>query len=340
MSIRKEGSNRKKATNQGKVTQKRVQAFLKLFGHDDNVLILICPDPDSMASALAVKRLLWNRVRKTSIAYTGKIQRLENQAMIDLLKISMVEISTLDPGSFAHRVLVDSQPNHSEILKDFEYDAIIDHHPKTKNWDAPYVDIRPEYGATATILIEYLRKAGIKPSMKLGTALLYGIKTDTANFERGGTREDVREFRYVFQYANMNLLRKIEKAELTPSDLGYFETALANRSLTKKGLFTHLGKVPHSDICVQVADFFTRVHGIGWSFVSCVSEGELNVVIRNDGYRKDAGKLANSAFGDLGSAGGHRGAARATIPMKLLREKGVKGYGTSLEDFIKQRLKL
>ena len=55
---------------------------------------------------------------------------------------------------------------------DFEYDAIIDQHPKTKKWDAPYVDIRPEYGATATILIEYLRNAGIKPSMKLGTALL------------------------------------------------------------------------------------------------------------------------------------------------------------------------
>ena len=340
MSIRKAGSNRKKPRGQAKVTQERVQTFLKLFGHDDNVLIIICPDPDSMASALAVKRLLWSRVRKASIAYTGKIQRLENQAMIDLLKIPMVEISKLDPGSFEHRVLVDSQPDHSEILKDFAYDAIIDHHPKTKKWDAPYVDIRPEYGATATILTEYLRSMRIKPSMKLGTALLYAIKTDTANFERGGTQEDVKQFRYIFQYANMNLLRKIEKSELTPSDLKYFETALANRSLTKKGLFTHLGKVPNADICVQVADFFTRVHGVGWSFVSCVSEGELNVVIRNDGYRKDAGKLANSAFGDLGSAGGHRGAARARIPIKLLRGKGVKGYGTSLEDFIKRRLKL
>lgn len=340
MSVGKAGSNRKKATDRAKVTQKRVQTFLKLFGQDDNVLILISPDPDSMASALAVKRLLWKRVRKISIAYTGKIQRLENQAMIDLLKIPMVEISKLDPESFARRILVDSQPDHSEILKDFAYDAIIDHHPKTKKWDAPYVDIRPEYGATATILIEYLRSARIKPSMKLGTALLYAIKTDTANFERGGTQEDVREFRYIFQYANMNLLRKIEKSELTPSDLRYFESALANRSLTKKGLFTHLGKVPNSDICVQVADFFMRVHGIGWSFVSCVSEGELNVVIRNDGYRKDAGKLANSAFGDLGSAGGHRGAARARIPLEILREKGVKGDAASLEDFVKKRLKL
>ena len=340
MSVGKAGSNRKKTGGQAKVTKKRVQTFLNLFGNDDNVLILICPDPDSMASAMAVKRLLWKRVRKTSIAYTGKIQRLENQAMMDLLKIPMVEVSDLDPIGFSRRILVDSQPDHSEALKGYCYDAIIDHHPKTKEWDVPYVDIRPEYGATATILIEYLRSARIKPSMKLGTALLYAIKTDTANFERGGTQEDVREFRYIFQYTNMNLLRKIEKSELTPSDLRYFESALANRSLTKKGLFTHLGKVPNSDICVQVADFFTRVHGIGWSFVSCVSEGELNVVIRNDGYRKDAGKLANSAFGDLGSAGGHRGAARARIPLEILREKGVRGDAASVGGFVIMRLKL
>jgi nanoRNase/pAp phosphatase (c-di-AMP/oligoRNAs hydrolase) len=176
--------------------------------------------------------------------------------------------------------------------------------------------------------------------MKLGTALLYAIKTDTANFERGGTQEDVKQFRYVFPYANMNLLRKIEKAEFTPTDLRYFQTALVNRSLTKKGLFTHMGKVPRADICVQVADFFTRVHGVGWSFVSCVSEGELNVIIRNDGYRKNAGKLAKQAFGDLGPAGGHRGAARARIPLEMLRKKGVKGDAAGLGGFVKKRLKL
>jgi len=326
-------------TGRPKKTRERVRSFLKLFGHDETVLILIYPDPDSMASALAVKRLLWKHVRSTSIVYIGKIQRLENQAMMDLLKIPMVEVSNVDPESFARRILVDSQPDHSEALKDYRYDAIIDHHPKTKEWDVPYVDIRPEYGATATILTEYLRSARIKPSMKLGTALLYAIKTDTANFERAGIHEDVKQFRYIFQYANMNLLRKIEKSELTLTDLRYFQTALANRSLSKKGLFTHIGKVPSADICVQVADFFTRVHGVGWSFVSCVSEGELNVVSRNDGYRKDAGKLAKSAFGHLGSAGGHRGAARARIPLEILREKGVKGDTASMARFVKERLK-
>ena len=329
----------KMATGRRKSTRERLKTFLKLFGYDETVLVLIYPDPDSMASALAVKRLLWKHVRSTSIVFIGKIQRLENQAMMDLLKIPMVEVNKVDPESFTRRILVDSQPDHSEAFEGYAYDAIIDHHPKAKEWDVPYVDIRPEYGSTATIFIEYLRSAHIKPSMTLGTALLYAIKTDTANFERGGTQEDVKQFRYTFQYANINLLRKIEKSELTLTDLRYFQTALANRSLTKKGLFTHLGKVPSADICVQVADFFTRVHGVGWSFVSCVSEGELNVVIRNDGYRKDAGKLAKNAFGDLGSAGGHRGAARARIPLEILREKGFKGDASSLGSFVKKRLK-
>jgi nanoRNase/pAp phosphatase (c-di-AMP/oligoRNAs hydrolase) len=179
----------KRATGRPKSTKDRVRTFLKLFGHDETALILIYPDPDSMASALAVKRLLWKRVSSTSIAYTGKIQRLENQAMMDLLKSPMVELSKLDPANFSRRILVDSQPDHSEAFEGYAYDAIIDHHPKTKRWDAPYLDIRPEYGATASILIEYLRSARIKPSMKLGTALLYAIKTDTANFERGGLRK-------------------------------------------------------------------------------------------------------------------------------------------------------
>jgi nanoRNase/pAp phosphatase (c-di-AMP/oligoRNAs hydrolase) len=134
-----------------------VQAFLQLFKGNDRVLILINPDPDSMASALAVKRLLWKRAKKVVIAYIGEIRRLENLAMVDLLRIPMVKIEKVDPERFACRILVDSQPHHSEIFKRFTYDAIIDHHPKARNWNAPYVDIRPEYGATATILLEYLR---------------------------------------------------------------------------------------------------------------------------------------------------------------------------------------
>jgi nanoRNase/pAp phosphatase (c-di-AMP/oligoRNAs hydrolase) len=232
---------------------------LGLFGHNEDVLILINPDPDSMASALAIKRLLWKHVHRTVIGYIGEIQRLENLAMRELLRIPMVKIDKLRPEDFPRRILVDSQPHHSEIFEKLTYDAIIDHHPQGKKSNARYVDIRPQYGATSTILIEYLRAARIKPSMKLATALLYGIKTDTANFERDATEEDIKQFRYVFKYANLIRLRKIERSELRLNDLKYFQAALENRVVGRKGIYTHLGEVPSADLCVQTADFFMRI---------------------------------------------------------------------------------
>ena len=331
---------RTKKTLPYKSSVERVSKFLKLFKRKDTLLILIDPDPDSLASAMAVKRLLWQRVRKVTIAIIKEMQRVDNLAMVKLLKIPLVKIGHINPEGFTRRVLVDSQPQHHEALQGHSYDAVIDHHPRTKALKAPFLDIRPEYGANSTILIEYLRCAGIKPPTKLATALLYAIRTDTDDFERSGGEADVRQFQYIFRFANRSLLQKIERSEFRLEDLRYFQRALENRTIGKKGLFVHLGRVPGPDICVQVADFFMRIHGLGWSFVSGVSEGKLTVILRNDGYRKDAGKLAKQAFGAYGSAGGHQGAARAEVPISVLREKGIKPSGTSLERFVKQRLKL
>jgi nanoRNase/pAp phosphatase (c-di-AMP/oligoRNAs hydrolase) len=302
-------------------------------------LVLINPDPDSIASALAVKRLLSKRAHKTVMTHINEIKRLDNLAMVKLLMIPTVPFDQIDTDSFTHRVLVDAQPDHSEVFESFTYDAIIDHHPRKKKWNARYVDIRPKYGANSSIMTEYLRGAGIKPSMKLATALLYAIKTDTANFERAGIEEDVKQFRYLFQFANMNRLKKIEKSEFRVDDLDYFKIAVENRIVTRKGIYSHLGKVPSADLCVQVADFFTRIHGVGWVFVSGVHEGKVIIIIRNDGSRKDAGKVVTAAFGDYGPAGGHEGAARAEIPLSTLKKMGIQGYSSSLKSFIRKRLK-
>jgi hypothetical protein len=113
---------------------------------------------------------------------------------------------------------------------------------------------------------------------------------------------------------------------------------LENRVVTKKGIYSHLGVVPSADICVQVADFFTHAHGLGWVFVSGIYKEKLIVIVRNDGYKKDAGKLARQAFGSLGSAGGHRGAARAEILLSDLKAKRIKGKDRSLRVFIRKRL--
>ena len=72
------------------------------------------------------------------------------------------------------------------------------------------------------------------------------------------------------------------------------------------------------DGLVIVADFLNHVGAIDWVFVSGVHGEKLVVIFRCDGYRKSAGKLAGRIFGTLGSAGGHKGSARAEVPLKNL----------------------
>ena len=338
METRSKVARKKQNGSRRESRRDRVQALLRIAGTNANVLVLISPDPDSIASAMVVKRLLWKHVRKTVIAYPGEIKRLDNLAMIELLKIPLAEMAEIEIAEFSKCILVDSQPDHADIFRSLKFDAIIDHHPVTRPWDASHVDIRPEYGASATMMTEYLRGAGIPPSKNLATALLYGIKTDTDNFERGGTEQDVKQFQYLFKFANMNILKKIERSEFRVEDLSCFQTALENRVVRKKGIHSHLGDVPSADICVQVADFFTRAYGLGWIFVSGVYQKKVIVIVRNDGYRKNAGNLAIQAFGDLGSAGGHRGAARAEIPLEELRSRNIKGRDRNLAAFIRKRL--
>jgi nanoRNase/pAp phosphatase (c-di-AMP/oligoRNAs hydrolase) len=290
----------------------RVKKLYSVFSTDDQVLILINADPDAMSSSMAVKRLLWRRVAGVSIANINKVKRPDNLAMIRLLGIKMTYIEEIDQTKFNKFIMVDSQPSHSEYFKEYNPDVIIDHHPET-GCKASYYDIRPAYGATATMMTEYLKAAKIKPSVKLATALYYGIKTDTSNFQRQTLPEDIRAFQYLFKFANIHLERRIDQAEVPLDFLQYYEKAFQSRVIKGNRLYVHLGEVPTPDICVQIADFFMRVDKINWTIVSGNCDEKVIIIFRNDGIRKNAGKVAESSFSEYGSAGGHKGMARAEI---------------------------
>jgi nanoRNase/pAp phosphatase (c-di-AMP/oligoRNAs hydrolase) len=298
---------------------KKLQAFYKQFSGNDRVLVIINADPDAIASAMAVKRLLWRKVSGVTLSNINVIRRPDNIAMVRLLGIDMVHAADIDEKNFNRFVMVDSQPNHSEFFTRFAPDVIIDHHPET-DAAARFKDIRPGYGATASIMTEYLRAARIKPSVKLATALFHAIKTDTNDFERQTCAEDISAFQYVFRHANIHLARKIRQADLRLDFLKYFRIALEGMRMRRGRVFAYLGTVGNPDICVILADFFMRICSVKWSVVSGSYDNRLIVIFRNDGLRKDAGKIAKTGFGDLGSAGGHKSMARAEIPLENIKK--------------------
>jgi nanoRNase/pAp phosphatase (c-di-AMP/oligoRNAs hydrolase) len=305
-----------------KTARERLQEFWDVFDKEDEVLVVINADPDALASSMAIKRLLRYRVKNVVIGYPNEVRRLSNITMIERLKISaerLKDINTKD--QFNKYVMVDSQPPHNPCFEGIDFDVIIDHHPLTRGWEASCVDIRPEYGATASMMVEYLRAASMKPSVALATALFYAIKVDTHNFEKKSLLADGVSFRYLFNIANKNLVRKIELSELRESELNYFKTAFEEMKINNNRLYAHVGRVRNPDILVIIADFFNRVHEVSWVFVSGIHGERLVVIFRCDGYKKNAGTLAAKTFGELGAAGGHREAARAEVPLKNLAKQ-------------------
>jgi nanoRNase/pAp phosphatase (c-di-AMP/oligoRNAs hydrolase) len=316
----------------------RLQAFWGVFAKEDEVLVIINADPDALASALAVKRLLRYRVKSVTIAHPNEIRRLNNMAMVERLKIPIRRLKDVKIESYGKKVMVDSQPDHLPCFEKIKIDAIIDHHPVSGSHEAQFVDIRPEYGATASMLVEYLRAGNMKPSVALATALFYGIKVDTQDFEQKSVLADGISFRYLFNIANRDLVRKFELTDLRRSELKYFSVALAELKFSKGRYYTHLGRVRSPDVLVIVADFLNHVGDIDWVFVSGIHGEKLVVIFRCDGYRKSAGKLAEKIFGAVGSAGGHKGAARAEIPLKNLKLGEKEFTSDTLKQFIMRHI--
>ncbi len=297
---------------------------MALFSKENNVLIVINADPDAMACAMAVKRLLWRKVTSVSITYFNEMTRPDNLTMIRVLDLEMIHINEVDEKAFDRFVVVDSQPDHHECFAMFPYDAVIDHHPLSCD-SGKFNDIRPEYGACSSMMTEYLKSAGVKPSQKLATALLMGIKTDTGGF-RQAAMEDVRAFQYLYQFANTCLMARIEQAEFKETDLEFIGHAIKQRKIINHRVYAHTGKIMNPDQCVIVADFFMRIESANWSIISGIYEEKLVIIMRNDGLRRSAGNTVKDAFSHIGSAGGHRTMARVEIQMTEL-EKEVSEEG-------------
>jgi len=316
-------------------TSETVRRFYQQFSGDDTVMILMVADPDALASATAVKRLLWRKVAAVDPVTVSTMERSDNLSMVERLKLPLKSFDQVDPDDYSKVVMVDSQPNHHRILSRFRPDVIIDHHPDTGE-QCGFSDIRPHYGATSTIMVQYLKAARIMPSKRLATALLFGIKTDTSNFERQTVIEDVRAFQYLFRRADHHLIYNLEHEEINAAYLKYFKRAFGGLRKRKSWVFIHLDRVSSGDACVVVADFFVRVEGVSWSVVSGIVDDKLIVIFRNDGVRKNAGKVAMQSFKKWGTAGGHKSAARAEVMIKVITPPiGVTNHDAMLQWMMK-----
>ena len=304
------------------MTRARVQQYQRYLADAERVLILLHndPDPDAMASGLALRNLL-HRTKTTAIigAFQG-VTRPENLRMANLLDIHVEPLNHQSLAGFDRIATVDVQPHYFGGLIS-KVDLVIDHHPERAGYSAAFKDIRPDYGSTCTILTEHLRAVDVNISERTATAMLYAIKSDTLFLSRQTNEGDLDAFRFLYPLANAALVRKMEGAETTVERLQCVGQAVRTGTASGTLYTAHLGHVAREDLITHVADFLLQVAEIPWSVVSGIVHGDVVVSVRNLGDSRNAGEFVKREFGDIGSAGGHRAMAKAVAPTDRFEQK-------------------
>ena len=275
------------------------------------------PDPDAIASAVALKEIATSVGTESSILYHGEIGHQENKAFVNLLGIDLYRMEEHDISDFDQIALVDcAVPGSNNMVPtDLHVGIVIDHHPLGEvEIDADYVDVRPNVGATATILTKYLQELNIDITTNLATALLYGIRTDTQDFKRNTDPADLSAASFLYPLSDHEILEQLERPSMSIETLDVLGDAIGNRQVIGSYLLTNVGTIRDRDTLPQAADYLLNLEGISTSIVFGVSEDKIFISGRSHDIRINLGDIMKRAFGDE-TSGGHATAAASQIPL-------------------------
>jgi nanoRNase/pAp phosphatase (c-di-AMP/oligoRNAs hydrolase) len=277
------------------------------------------PDPDALASAAALCLLLKRRYQASAtIGYGGIIGRAENLEMVRALRLRLSRVRHLGWKNYRHFALVDTQPRtgNNQLPAEVVPDVVIDHHPQRKeSLRAAFADIRPGYGATASILAEYLLASGIVPTSHLATALIYAIRTETQDFRREGQSADRELYDYLYPMVNKRALGRIQHPNLPTSYFRTLHQALESMQGVDNVILCHLPETPTPDNVPQIADLLLRTEGKTWALATGPYEDRIWLALRTTNPRADAGRAMRRMLGHKGKGGGHGTMAGGWIPL-------------------------
>lgn len=292
------------------------------------------PDPDALASAAALAFLLEKRARvSTTVAFGGIVGRAENRALIQEMGVDFERIESLDLPAAEAIVMVDTQPRagNNSLPAGRIVSAVVDHHPpRPDTVAATFYDIRPDYGASCSMLVEYLRAAELGPEPRLATALFYAIQSETMDLGREASRADVEASTYLYPLSDPEAISRIRHARVPASYFRSMHEALAAAWRYGNVLAVHLTRLEYPDMVAEIADLFMQMVGIDWTIAVGRYREQLLISIRTYDTRAHAGSLVRDAIGERGSAGGHGTLAGGRVPVRGLSDEAIDALGEEI----------
>ena len=306
-------------------------------------LAIVChdnPDPDCLASALALDRIASDcGVEDRRIVYGGEVSHQQNRAFVNMLSIDIHHANDVDVTAADCIAFVDhSVPGgNTTVPAHVRPDIVVDHHP-TGEVNAPYTDVRSDYGATATIFVEYLSTLEIELDQRLATALLFALHRERLDFVRDPTRAEYEAALAVYERADLEDLHQLYGSAFTPATIEAIGRAIRSRVRHGSVVVANVGQTTETDALPQAADYLLNVEGVNTVLTYGIVEGTVRLSARTNDPRDDVGGTLQEAFGDLGSVGGHHDMAGGRIDLGIFADIDDDADGPALLDVLSHRI--
>lgn len=298
------------------------------------------PDPDCLASALALRYLFMvKNGEEPLIAFSGMIGRSENLIMARLLDIPLTPLEIINLNEYGVICMLDTQPGTGNNSLDaaLKVDVVIDHHPlREETKVCCWVDVREDYGVTATILYEYLVAHKIEIDAKLATAIFYAIKSDTQDLGREADLPDREAYLQLFPIVDKQLLYQITNPR---QPVEYFRTVrrtLDSARIYGTAIVVDLQKVDYPELVAEMADILLKLEGADAVLVYGEYVSELLLSVRTSSADMNAGGTMKSLVMGLGCGGGHSFMGGGKIPAQSGASEGFISVKKTLEERFRQ----
>jgi nanoRNase/pAp phosphatase (c-di-AMP/oligoRNAs hydrolase) len=315
--------------------------LLKRLAEKKNILITahMHPDPDALASSLALCELLSRRLKdaQVNMSIKGQIGGGINSAFTRHTQLRVVPWDDRALQAYDAIILLDTQPMfaYSPLPEGVVPTAVIDHHrARGRKPQCPFVDIRIDAGATSSIIFSYFMELEEVISPDLAATLLYGIETDLAGAAGTPGNLDNLALASLTLLADTRKLYQMRYVDLPQSYfISYFE-ALSSAVCYDNAMVAQLGEIDSLEKPAVVADFLLRYDQTQWVLVTAVHGNRLMCSLRTSSPKHSAGDIMRRLLREIGDGGGHRTKAGGSIKL----ENGSPTELDRLRTLLKRRL--
>ena len=323
------------------------EVLRRLSDEEDSRILIVChdnPDPDALASALAMKHLCESLGHTSTIIHGGMIEHQQNRAMVKLLEMDVRklildwEIEDLLNESDVVICVDFSHPGANNILPPTCVPHIvIDHHTSEVRPAGDVILVRSEFAATSSLIASVLMNSGVEMNTKVATALAFGIRTDTLGFTRSFNAVDLRALSWLGAWIDWDLMRSFESPPRSQEVLAIFRQALKDATLNDGLMLVPITDMADRDALSQVADFLLPTEGVDIVVTYGVRMSKVIISARSTKDNIHLGKIFGRTF-EQGSAGGHKELAGGQIPFEELKCENAEEAMESITMILKSAL--